>query len=293
MSGASTRGQFRQELESFRDIWHGGYFEGDPLDPLGPSSYGELGYMSVIHAIYLYCIRPYITPDVMALEIGPGRGAWTKTMLDAREVWCLDAKSREDNGIDIYLGFPKNLVYHQVTDFSCRELPDDTFDFLFSFGALCHISWDGIVEYTENLYSKLRRGATAFVMVADYDKANRLQPALRCYDAVRRVNAAIRLQQLLRIDRFVARRLGRRTPFWESLSPATRLSIERLLGTRILRGPSVASMDKNEDVRPRAGRWYHAGAERTTHLLRDIGYVVVNSDVGLSHRDPMIHFRKP
>ena len=35
------------------------------------------------------------------------------------------------------------MRYVEVSDFSCRELPDDHFDFLFSFGVFCHISWEG------------------------------------------------------------------------------------------------------------------------------------------------------
>jgi hypothetical protein len=72
-------------------------------------------------------------------------------MLGAKEIWCLDAKPREANNIDAYLGYPGNLVYHQVHDFACRELPDDKFDYLFSFGAFCHISRDGTVQYMTNL----------------------------------------------------------------------------------------------------------------------------------------------
>jgi len=46
------------EIGLFKDLWHGGYFEGDPLDPMAHSGYGSLGYMSCLHATYLRCIRP-------------------------------------------------------------------------------------------------------------------------------------------------------------------------------------------------------------------------------------------
>ena len=72
------------EISRFADLWHGGYHEGDPLDPLGLSSYDDLGYISVLHAVYQCCVRPYAVPGSTVLEIGPGRGAWTRTMLSAR-----------------------------------------------------------------------------------------------------------------------------------------------------------------------------------------------------------------
>jgi len=64
-----------RESESFQGIWSGGYLEGDPLDPVAKSGYGALGYVSVLHATYLACIKPCITSETVALEIGPGRGA--------------------------------------------------------------------------------------------------------------------------------------------------------------------------------------------------------------------------
>ena len=73
-----------EEIASFEGLWKGGYYEGDPLDPLSRSTFGNYGYVSVLYATYLACIKPYITAETRALELGPGRGAWTKTMLSAK-----------------------------------------------------------------------------------------------------------------------------------------------------------------------------------------------------------------
>jgi hypothetical protein len=43
---------------------------------------------------------------------------------------------------------------------------------MFSFGCLCHISFDGITEYATNLFPKLKSGCNCFWMIADYDKLN-------------------------------------------------------------------------------------------------------------------------
>jgi hypothetical protein len=110
----------KKELESFRDIWHGGFFEGDPLDPMGISIYGILGYMSVIHIIYLYCICPYVIQETSALEIGPGRGAWTRTMLRARDVWCLDALSAQHNRFWEYVDEQNREKVHYC---QCDRIP--------------------------------------------------------------------------------------------------------------------------------------------------------------------------
>lgn len=263
-----AQGKVEGHLKGFSGIWRGGYFEGDPLDPMGPSKYRRIGYISLLHAVYQVCLRPYIRPETVALEIGPGRGAWTKAMLGAKEVWCLDAKSREDNRIDEYLGSPRNLVYHQVKDFECRMLPDNTFTFLFSFGCFCHVPWEGVTAYAKNLFPKLRSGAEAFWMVADYDKRNEVSDHFGRYD----VYARTLPKGVLRI-----------LEWWN------RNREERPLGPA--REPPL---DKNRDTQGDApGRWYHSGASRTAEMLRGCGYEVVSEDIGLVPRDAVLHFRKP
>lgn len=252
----------------FQNIWKGGYFEGDPLDPMGPSKYRRLGYMSILHAVYQVCVRPYVKSETVALEIGPGRGAWTKALLPGKEVWCLDAKSREENGIDRYLDHPQNLVYHKVASFSCEMLPDNKFDYLFSFGCLCHVPWDGVTKYAKNLFPKLRSGAHAFWMVADYDKRNAVSAGFPSFDVYARTLPPRALKLL---------------EWWNARS-----------GNRLLGPNHEPPLDKERDNQGDApGRWYHSGAARTAEMLRKFGYQVVSEDVGLIPRDSMVHFQKP
>lgn len=249
-----------QEIRSFRDLWEGGYCEGDPLSPMSPSGYGEIGYMSILHVIYLLCIKPYINENTVVCEIGPGRGAWTRCLLKAKEVWCLDALSAEHNGFWENVGKRDHVKYFQVSDFKCEMLPENTFDYLFSFGCLCHVSFDGITAYMKNLYPKLKKGAHCFIMVADYDKYNKA------------------LSHLDEISVFHS--------FTKKISPLVK--IYRALKPN----KALQKIDKNEGDQPVPGRWYHAGVERTCKMLESFSYRIIESDVGANHRDPIIHFTK-
>lgn len=260
--------KLKKEIESFTNLWSGGYFEGDPLAPLGKSSFNLFGYMSVLHATYLLCIKPYVTKDSVVLEIGPGRGAWTKCLLKAKEVWCLDALPAEHNKIYEYLGNPDNVKYFQVSDFKCSMLPDNKFDFFFSFGCFCHISPAGVYEYFYNVFPKLKSGAHAFVLIADYDKCNNLLKDYHKYSFERIFD-------------------------WKPYLPI-KLLVRLIVKVLNIFYPLIfPKYNKAEEMTPAPGRWYHLGTKEACDMLESIGYKVIDPDVGTIHRDPVIHFIKP
>jgi hypothetical protein len=258
-------GDLTGELKSFETLWQGGYYEGDPLDPRQPgATYPGMGFVSSLFATYLACIKPYVNSETVALEIGPGRGAWTRALLGAKEVWALDALSAEHNRIHEYLGHPKNLNYHQVSDFSCSMLPENHFDYVFSFGCLCHVSFAGITSYALNLRSKLRRGAHCFWMVGDYAKFN---------TAIDRIDAGA---------------------MWDNVIPRRNRTYEFLkkIFLRIERKHRRGHIPPSPANTPVPGRWFDAGASRTAAMLEDLGYRVIDVDVGSCLRDPILHFQK-
>lgn len=256
-------GNLKNELDSFHGLWKSGYFEGDPLNPLATSSYKQLGFMSILHATYLRCVKPYVNGQTVSLEIGPGRGAWTKALLPSKEVYALDALPEEHNRFFEYLGYPRNVKYFQVKDFKCEMLPDNHFDYMFSFGCLCHVSFEGMREYAKNLYPKLKRSCNCFWMIADYDKFN---------------GAISNLNDL---------------SIWNALIPSLRrYFLLKWLFAYLVKKDKLRIKPPDENDEPKPGRWYHAGIERTCSMLKEIGYQIVDPDVGTCLRDPIIHFIK-
>jgi SAM-dependent methyltransferase len=256
------------ELESFRDIWHGGYFVADPEQTLAP--YLMYSMMGHHHVIYLACVKPWITPRTHVLEIGCGRGAWTRLMLRAEEVTCVDALSAEHNAFHAYVGKAPNVHYHQVEDFSLGMVPDESVDYVFSYDALCHVSFAGISAYARSLGRVMMPGAHGFLMVADYRKYNAFVDSM---------GSTIALVALLPERRYLG---VRRTGAW----------LIRRYAARVARRRGIRHLDLNEDGAPRPGRWYHAGAAETCRVLREVGFTVLDEDMGVDPASPMIHFSK-
>ncbi len=255
------------EAEAFRERYPGGYFEGDPLDPLARSSFMDGGYMSILYACYLVCIRPYVNRNTTVLEIGPGRGAWTKCFIErqAREVVCLDAIPAERNQFWEYIGHSNNVRYLVVLDASLTQVRNDYFDYFFSFGVFCHLSPNVVSEYLNNLFPKMKSGANGFFLIADYDKYNQFLAHPEVYSVARALRDCYQgpeLNELLQI------------------SPNTHF-----------RPLFVRRKDEDDHIDP--NRWYHLGVARAVKMVQDAGFEVVAEDVNVLHRDPILHFSKP
>ena len=118
-------------------------------------------------------------------------------------------------------------------------------------------------KYAMNIYPKLKQGSNCFWMVADYDKYN---------------SAISNLNDL---------------SIWATLMPRSRRYLPlKWLFRYLMKKNMPQSIQADENDLPQAGRWYHAGIERTCSMLKEVGYQIVDPDVGTCHRDPVIHFTK-
>jgi len=148
-----------RELDSFQTLWEGGF---------GCAIFSNED--SEADNVADICIKPYINKKMVVLEIGCGAGRYTKRLREAKKIYCFDALSAEHNRF--WERFEKNeyIVYHQVKDFKCHELPNDSIEYIFSYDTFCHISYSGADAYLKNLYCKLKKGANCFIMIADFVK---------------------------------------------------------------------------------------------------------------------------
>jgi hypothetical protein len=123
-----------------------------------------------LNKIYEICIEPYINSETVALDIGTNGGAWLKKMLKAKTLIGTDVLSAEHVGFWNNVPNLDKISFHQVKDFSCDCLEEDSIDYVFSYDVFCHISFSGAEAYLKNLHSKLKTGANCFIMIADSDK---------------------------------------------------------------------------------------------------------------------------
>jgi len=262
-------------LRGFNSAWPGGFLEGQPLDPMGVSTYGVYGYNSILYTVYSACIRPYITTDTTVLEIGPGRGAWSKTFLqrNCRKLYAVDVAQPEHTHFWDYIGKDPRAEYIVVDDLSLSGIPENSIDFFFSFGVFCHLKPEMCEEYVHSLGPKMQHGSRGFLMIADFDKyelcrsnANRLSIGRFFVEQTRKVWIPMKLAYSLT---------------WRYFRP--KIDLE----------PVSTSKDRNLGNTEGNFGWYHWGVERACNALTSAGFAIVEPDVEVCPRDPIIHFRKP
>ena len=121
--------------------------------------------------VFQAAVQPYLRPNSVVLEIGPGRGSWSRAILRQIPEGTLYTADYLDT--DPWLQperYNGRLISHRVQDNSFRQFRDGQFDFFWSFGVLCHQNPHQIVEILTNSLKKMRLGGVAIHQHGDWEK---------------------------------------------------------------------------------------------------------------------------
>ncbi|MEM6252989.1 MAG: methyltransferase domain-containing protein [Cyanobacteria bacterium P01_D01_bin.156] len=121
--------------------------------------------------VFKKAILPYIQSDSNVLELGPGKGSWSRAILTRLPKGTLHTLDFQNVSIwlkpDRYSG---RLTCHKITNNSYPMLEDKSFDFFWSMGVLCHNNLSDIEEILTNSRPKMKSGAYAVHQYSDWEK---------------------------------------------------------------------------------------------------------------------------
>lgn len=124
--------------------------------------------------VFFEAVLPYIKPDSVVLELGPGRGSWSRALLKYLPHGKLHTIDFQD--VEKWLE-PKiyngRLVCHKVEDNSLSCLEDNYFDFFWSFGVLCHNNAEDLKQILQNSLPKMKPGGIAVHQYGDWNKLDK------------------------------------------------------------------------------------------------------------------------
>jgi hypothetical protein len=121
--------------------------------------------------VFNEAIRPLVRSDSQVLEYGANKGTWTRPMMDLIPNGTLQTIDFED--VTEWLRpsrYDGRLTCHQVFDDSFSIVDNDSIDFVWSMGVLCHRSSRQIGNLLGNLIPKVKFGGYACLHFADWTK---------------------------------------------------------------------------------------------------------------------------
>jgi SAM-dependent methyltransferase len=160
-------------LNWLKTAFESGYDSGDILDPVPSST--RLRQEVLIGGSYAECFRkavlPFIRPDSVVLELGPGRGSWTRALLQHVPQGRVEAIDFADVSPHLQAELATGrLRLHRADDLSLSCVADGSFDFFWSFGVLCHHTIEQIGAVLRAALPKMKPGAVSVHEYGDWNK---------------------------------------------------------------------------------------------------------------------------
>jgi len=114
-------------------------------------------------------LLPYLTKETVAVEIGPGGGRWTRYMLGVKKLYAVDFHQELLDGLK--RNFRKaNLTFVRNAGDDFPGIPDESIDFIFSFGTFVHLDVEIIDRYLNNMRRLLRSNSNVVIQYSDKTK---------------------------------------------------------------------------------------------------------------------------
>lgn len=160
-------------IDWLKKEFHYGYDSGNILSlfPNAVRKKEEKAVGGSYRTIFKKAILPYIKEDSKILELGPGKGAWARGILKYIPKGELTTIDFQD--VEKWLHPEKyngRLKCVKVNSNQYNELPDNYFDFFWSFGVLCHNNQESIAEILKNSFQKMKPNAYAIHEHGDWEK---------------------------------------------------------------------------------------------------------------------------
>jgi SAM-dependent methyltransferase len=115
-----------------------------------------------------YCLN-FVDPTRTCIEIGPGGGRWTRYLLGFKTLYAVDYHQELLDELAKNFARPNIIpVRNSGSDFPA--IPDQSVDFVFSFGVFVHLDLPIVTAYLAEISRVLKPGGRAVIQYSDKTK---------------------------------------------------------------------------------------------------------------------------
>jgi len=115
-------------------------------------------------------VRPYVKPNHVAVEIGPGGGRWSQHLLGFSKLYLVDYYEDLLAEVRRNFGNRKNIEFIKNNGNDFPNIPDASVYFCFSFGVFVHLDQPIIAAYLQSLKRIMKKGANIVMHYSDMNK---------------------------------------------------------------------------------------------------------------------------
>lgn len=121
-------------------------------------------------------VRPHLAPRSRILELGPGKGSWTRALFEAvhdGEIHTIDIQDVRPWLADLLEHDNNRIFVHQTPANNEAEfffLQNNYFDIFFSFGVFCHLNPEDMESMLMKIRPKLKKDAVCIIQFSDWKK---------------------------------------------------------------------------------------------------------------------------
>ncbi len=114
-------------------------------------------------------VLPYVKPDHVGLEIGPGGGRWTRYLLGFRKLYVVDYHAELLEELRGRFHTPNmQFIINHGTDFP--GVPERSVDYVISVACFVHLELHLIAAYLKNIAGILKPNGNVFLTYSDKTK---------------------------------------------------------------------------------------------------------------------------
>ncbi|MBF0099621.1 MAG: class I SAM-dependent methyltransferase [Desulfobacterales bacterium] len=266
-------------LESFADGYSSGIISQNlpsPDSELETVQQEEQKLGGSLSEFFYQVVKPRISPNDYILELGPGRGSWTRALIHEipqGELHTIDLQDVSQWLNDVIDAYPQRLFINTVNknELTYDCLKNDFFDMFFSFGVFCHMNIEDIVHFLITIRKKLKKNAVCIAQYSDWPKAVRYCQTPDGYASNKEA-----YDELCRMYAYEIEMLQR-----TSLSGKLSLLYQKY----------VQHQFPKPEIAPEHCFWVKNDQEQMKKILKESGYKVLNIDMGYFQRDSVALFQ--
>lgn len=261
----------------------GGYSSGTILGPLcvddpetGIRLFEDKRIGGSLSEFFMGGVKPLLRPDFRVLELGPGKGSWTRALFSVitqGEIHTIDLQDIRPWVKDLIALFSDRFFIHQVAigEKDYNFIPDNYFDAFFSFGVFCHMNLDELEAFLSMLRTKLKKGSICIAQYSDWQKGLEYCLDPEGYEHNREVYLMLEEEYRFEFAMIKCKKWYQKLrPLWNKYVlkryPSSKVSAERCF-------------------------WVKNNKRTMKKILRRTGYEVINMDMGFFRRDPVVLFK--